>query len=87
MAFDLDTGADRLRYISFAMRVDCTGTVCIIHYDTLHRAMASKLDQTRHMLKFIVCRCATNLNISLQFLVFLLVCLSVVVACLDPGIT
>ena len=32
------------------------GTVCIIHYDTLHRKMASKLDQTRHMLKFIVCR-------------------------------
>lgn len=32
------------------------GTVCIIHYDMLHRAMASRLDQTRHMLKFIVCR-------------------------------
>ena len=36
------------------------GTVCIIHYDMLHRAMASKLDQTRHMLKFIICRCARS---------------------------
>jgi hypothetical protein len=32
------------------------GTVCIIHYDTLHRKMAQRLEGTRHMLKFIVCR-------------------------------
>jgi hypothetical protein len=32
------------------------GTCCLIHYDMLHRAMASRLDQTRHMLKFIICR-------------------------------